>query len=81
MGTININVPGDINLKFRIENIDLINSIIQLVKSAGAARKKKMRNVDDDIVGIWRDRFDENIPAEVIQKDFREKTWKLQPLP
>lgn len=76
MGTINITVPGNINLRSRIENIDVINSIIQLVKSAGAARKKKMRNADSDIVGIWRDRFDENIPAEVIQKEFRVKTWK-----
>lgn len=76
MGTINISVPGDINLRFKIENMDVIKTIIQLVKSAGVARKKKMGNVDNDIVGIWKDRFDENIPSAVIQKELREKTWK-----
>ena len=76
MGIININVPGDINLKFRIENMDVIKTIIQLIKNASAERKKKMRNIDDDIVGIWRDRFDEKISAEMIQKNLRETTWK-----
>ena len=76
MGTINIIVPGDINLRFKVENMDIIKTIIKLVKSAGAAKKKKMKNNDNDIVGIWRDRFDENIPSAVIQKELRKKTWK-----
>jgi hypothetical protein len=74
MGTINIDVPGELNLKFKIENMDVINKIIRIVKNTGI--KKKMKKTNVDIVGIWKDRFDENIPSEMIQKELREKTWK-----
>ncbi len=74
MGTINIDVPGDMNLKFKVESMEVINQIIRIMKDTGLKRRTK--NTDDDIVGIWKDRFAENVSSEMIQKEHREKTWK-----
>jgi hypothetical protein len=74
MGTINIDVPGDLNLKFKVESMEVINQIIRIMKDTGLRRKSK--NTGDDIIGIWKDRFDEKISSDMLQKELREKTWK-----
>ena len=76
MGTINIDVPGDVNLKFKVESMEIINQIIRMMKGTSSDLKKKINNTDDDIVGIWKDRFDKNVSSEMLQKELREKTWK-----
>jgi len=76
MGSINITVPGDINLEYKIENNEVIEKIIQLIKGIGEKKKTKKYQGDDDIVGIWENRFPGNISSEMIQKDLRITTWK-----
>lgn len=73
MGLIRIEVPGNMNLKYRVEASETIEKIIRIIKAAGEQTPKKQT---DDIVGIWEDRFEDSIPTEMIQKEFREKTWK-----
>jgi hypothetical protein len=74
MGSINITVPGDIKLEYKLENTEVIEKIIRLIKDTG--KKKKKTHVDNDIVGIWKDRFPGNISSEMVQKELRIATWK-----
>jgi len=76
MGMIKIDVPGDVNLKFKVESLEVINKIIQIMKNTGSGIKKISKGSEDDIVGIWKDRFDEKISSEKIQKELREQEWK-----
>lgn len=76
MGTINIDVPGDVNLKFKVESMEIISQIIRMMKDTGSDLKRKIKTTDDDIVGIWKDRFDKNVSSETLQKELREKAWK-----
>jgi hypothetical protein len=76
MGSINITVPGDINLEYKIENNEVVEKIIQLIKGTGEKKKTSKYQGDDDIVGIWKNRFPENMSSEMIQKDMRITTWK-----
>jgi hypothetical protein len=57
MGSINITVPGDINLEYKIENNEVVEKIIQLIKGTGEKKKTGKYQGDDDIVGIWKNRF------------------------
>jgi hypothetical protein len=76
MGSINITVPGDINLEYKIENNEVVEKIIQLIKGTGEKKKTGKYQEDDDIVGIWENRFPGNMSSEMIQKDLRITTWK-----
>ncbi len=73
MGMISINVPGDMKLDYKIENSETVEKIIKIIKNAGV--KKRVKRKDADIVGIWKDRFDERLSSEEIQKQWREKNW------
>ena len=76
MGSINITVPGNMKLEYKLENSEVIDRIIQLIKSATTKRRTKIKQEDDNIVGIWKDRFPENMSSEMIQKELRTTTWK-----
>jgi hypothetical protein len=76
MGSINITVPGNINLEYKIENNEVVEKIIQIIKGTGEKEKTGKFHEDDDIVGIWKNRFPENMSSEMIQKDLRITTWK-----
>ena len=76
MGSINITVPGDINLEYKIENNEVVEKIIQLIKGTGEKKKTKKYQGHDDIVGIWKNRFPGDMSSEMIQKDLRITTWK-----
>jgi hypothetical protein len=76
MGSINIYVPGDIKLEYNIENTEIIKKIIRLIKTASAKKQRKKLQGNDEIVGIWEDRFPENLSSEVIQKNLRSETWE-----
>ncbi|MCK4765456.1 MAG: hypothetical protein KAW12_24855 [Candidatus Aminicenantes bacterium] len=68
MGTININVPGDIKLEYKIENVEIIEKVLRVLKDA--VKKNKIERKQDGIVGIWKDRYDENITSGMIQRMF-----------
>jgi hypothetical protein len=76
MGSINITVPGDINLEYKIENNEVVEKIIQIIKGTGEKKKTEKYQGDDDIVGIWKNRFPGDMSSEMIQKDLRITTWK-----
>lgn len=78
MGSINITVPGNTKLEYKLENSEVIEKIIQIIKKSGEKKNKKFKEHDlqDEVVGIWQDRFPESLSSEVIQRDWRTKTWK-----
>jgi hypothetical protein len=76
MGTISITVPGDMKLECRIENNEIVDQIMRIIKNPGKKKKPTTRHGYNEIVGIWKDRFDKNISSEMIQRNQREKTWK-----
>jgi|GEM_PF-3126762 len=76
MGSINITVPGNIKLKYKLEDNKAVEKIIQIIKDTSEKKITKNEHEEDDIVGIWKDRFTENISSEMIQKELRESTWK-----
>lgn len=53
---------------------EAVEKILDLIKSVGV--KKKARGKDADIVGIWQDTFDDQIPSQEIQTQMREKNWE-----
>jgi hypothetical protein len=76
MGSINITVPGDLKLEYKLENTEVIEKIIRIIKDTGKKKKTKKTHGDNDIVGMWKDRFPENMSSETIQKELRTATWK-----
>ncbi|NIM15832.1 MAG: hypothetical protein GTO45_27900 [Candidatus Aminicenantes bacterium] len=76
MGSINITVPGDLKLEYKLENTEIIEKIIRIIKDTGKKKKIRKKHGDNDIVGMWKDRFPENMSSEMIQKELRIATWK-----
>ncbi len=76
MGSINITVPGNINLEYKIENSKVVEKIIRLIKSTTEKKKTKKIPETSEIVGIWKDRFPAELPSHIVQKEIRENTWK-----
>lgn len=76
MGSININVPGDIELEYKIENTEAIEKILRIIKGVSKKEKVKKPQGNDEIVGIWKDRFPEELSSEIIQKNLRMETWR-----
>lgn len=74
MGQIRIVVPGDVNLDYKIDNKDIIDKIVQIIKKSGSREKKKKN--DSEIVGIWHDRFSETTSSAAIQKQGERKIGK-----
>ncbi len=76
MGTIIIDVPGDkdLRLEYKIENKEVIDKVINIMKRAG--KKVRRKAAEDSIVGIWKDRFDQDLSSELVQRELREKNWK-----
>ncbi|MFC2145765.1 hypothetical protein ACFLRT_00220 [Acidobacteriota bacterium] len=76
MGSINITVPGDIKLEYKIENTQVVEKIIRIIKGTGEKKKTTTQQGDEEIVGIWKDRFPEDMSSDMIQKNLRITTWK-----
>jgi len=76
MGSINITVTGNINLEYKIENSQVVEKIIRLIKSTTEKKKTKKIPGANEIVGIWKDRFPSELPSSIVQKELRESTWK-----
>jgi hypothetical protein len=76
MGTIIIDVPGDkdLRLEYKLENKEVIDKVINIMKRAG--KKVRRKAAGDSIVGIWKDRFDQGLSSELLQRELREKNWK-----
>jgi hypothetical protein len=75
MGSINITVPGNIKLKYKLESNEAVEKIIQIIKDTSKKKITKNEPEENDIVGIWKDRFTENISSEIIQKELRTFKW------
>jgi len=76
MGSINITVPGDIKMEYKIENTEVIEKIIQIIKGTHEMEKTKKQQGDEGVIGIWKDRFPEDMSSEMVQKNLRMTTWK-----
>ncbi len=69
MSLVSIDMPDKTRLQYEVENFEIIEKIVQIIKKSGVKKKS------DEIVGIWNDRFTEDVSSEKIQKEYREKTW------
>ncbi len=77
MGTILIDIPGDVNFKLKLNDEKFTDKILRFLEQLGKAELAgTTEKPDDDIVGIWKDRFGGNLTSESIRRDLREKTWK-----
>lgn len=65
MGSIKIKVPGETNLECSIDDTALIEEIIRLLENAD--KKNNTDAVPDDVVGIWKDRFPEDVPTSQLK--------------
>jgi len=72
MGVIIIKVPQDIKLEYEIENSEATEELIRTLKGI----KNESKELEDDVVGIWKDRFNENIDSGDIQRKGRKELWK-----
>jgi len=74
MGKIIISIPEDIEIEYAIKNKTTLNKVKEILKREKKVLKTKMNN--DEVIGIWENRFDKNISSANIQRKFREKIWK-----
>ncbi len=77
MGTILIDVPGDVNFKIKVKDEKFTAKILRLLEQLRKTESSGITDEpDNDIVGIWKDRFDDKLTSGTIQRDIRKKTWK-----
>ena len=74
MGKIIISIPEDIEIEYAIKSKTTLNKVKEILKKEKKVLKTKMNN--NEVVGIWENRFDKNISSANIQRKFREKVWK-----
>lgn len=76
MGVIVIKVPQDISMELEVSDIRQGDGILAMLKSMvkPPARTRKKSSLND-LVGIWSERFDENISSEEIQRTWRRTMW------
>ena len=74
MGKIIISIPEDIEIEYSIKSKITLNKVKEILKKEKKVLKTKMNN--DEVIGIWENRFDKNISSANIQRKFREKIWK-----
>jgi len=74
MRKIIISIPEDIEIEYAIKSKTTLNKVKELLKKEKKVLKNKMNN--DEVIGIWENRFDKNISSANIQHKFREKIWK-----
>ncbi len=74
MGKIVISIPEDIEIEYAIKSKTTLNKVKEILKKEKKVLKTKKNN--DEVIGIWENRFDKNISSKDIQRKFREKVWK-----
>jgi hypothetical protein len=72
MGVLTIKGPQEINAEYEVKDLLLIKNMIDSLRSS----TKEKEHIDNDIVGIWKDRFNQNVNSSDIQSELREKVWK-----
>jgi hypothetical protein len=71
MGKLIINGPQNINMEYEVVNLEVIKNLIELFKNTEITEKS-----DDEIVGLWKDRFPSNINSTDIHDTWRNKLWE-----
>ena len=74
MGKIIISIPEDIEIEYAIKSKTTLNKVKEILKKEKKVLKTKMNN--NEVVGIWGNRFNKNLSSADIQRKFREKIWK-----
>jgi hypothetical protein len=74
MGKIIINTLEDIEIEYAIKSKTTLNKVKEILKKEKKVLKTKMNN--NEVIGLWENRFDKNISSANIQRKFREKIWK-----
>ncbi len=72
MGAILIKVPQNIVEAFELSDEETAGSLLNLI--AKIAVKKHGEKADDEILGIWKDRFGDE-SAEEIGRRWRREMW------
>lgn len=72
MGAILIKVPQNIVEAFELSDEETAGSLLNLI--AKIAVKKSSEKADDEILGIWKDRFGDE-SAEEVGRRWRREMW------
>lgn len=73
MGAILIKVPQNIVEAFELSDEETAGSLLNLIAKI-AVKKTSEKPEDDEILGIWKDRFGEE-SAEEIGRRWRSEMW------
>ena len=73
MGEIVIKVPQSIHRRVEVADEALAAKLIELIQDVAASESGN--NSEDEVTGIWRDRFKDETPAEVGRR-LRREMWQ-----
>lgn len=74
MGEIILKISKKIKLEYRISDNDEADRLIKKFEKMKTQSLKK-KNIDESIVGIWKNRFPVNQNSIEISKELRKKAW------
>jgi len=72
VGLISISIPEEIFLEYTIEEPEDIQRILSILHTKSNPGSEK----ENDIVGIWKNRFPEFVESKDIKKTWRSNLWK-----
>ncbi|MBC8385888.1 MAG: hypothetical protein H8E57_10275 [Candidatus Cloacimonetes bacterium] len=78
MHTLNIQLNDEIYLKLQESEKILHKSKTELLREIieNWIHKMERESEQKNIIGIWGDRFDDEVSSEGIQRNWRENKWK-----
>ncbi|MBS1552287.1 MAG: hypothetical protein JST15_09505 [Bacteroidetes bacterium] len=74
MGEIILKIPKKIKLEYRISDQAEAEKLIDKFEKM-KSRSTKKKNIDESIVGIWKNRFPTNQSSVENAKELRKKAW------
>ncbi|MGB4853314.1 MAG: hypothetical protein WBQ38_13445 [Ignavibacteria bacterium] len=74
MGEIILKISKKIKLEYRISDNDEADRLIKKFEKMKTKPFKK-KNIDESIVGIWKNRFPTNQSSVENAKELRKKAW------
>lgn len=74
MGAIFIKVPQNIVEAFELADEETAGSLLNLINKLAVKKSPEKTDDDDEILGIWKDRFGDESAAD-IGKRWRSEMW------
>ena len=76
MGKIILKIPKKVKLEYQINDVNEAENLIKRFEKLNKSKKKKRSLKDNEqIIGIWKNRFPINKSSVQIAKELRKKAW------